>query len=172
MCSLTTSGQNSMYSTDKYTMLFRKTCITRHKRYLYVYVLLVLFWFVAAEQRSAHRSTTTHRQGVGFEDSSHKIRDSNHFLYRDCRGNTITELEKTFRRDGIVMFSPCSLVNFPNNIQSVSDYIIQNCPGDRGHSFTKCNNRIVSSDHPGILELAVDEEIILVISLDTSFNRL
>jgi len=90
-----------------------------------------------------------------------------HLIYLDCGGKTITELKKTFRQDGIVMFTPCSLSKSPKKVDVVSDYILRNCPGDRGVSFldASCNNRIVGSDYPGVLELAVEEEILFFISL-------
>ena len=88
-----------------------------------------------------------------------------HLIYHDCDGKSITELKEEFRRDGIVMFTPCSLSKSPNKVDSVSEFITRYCRGDRGEAFTTCNNRIVSSDYPAILELAADEEILLFIYL-------
>jgi hypothetical protein len=85
-------------------------------------------------------------------------------MYFDCESRSIDQLRETFQRDGIVMFTPCSLQSHDLRVvDGVKAFMSKECPGQR--SKTGCKNRIVKSNNAAVLDLAINEEVLLVLSL-------
>lgn len=83
--------------------------------------------------------------------------------YVDCESRSIESLRQTFERDGIVMFTPCSLMRNSTLLVEARDFVCHLCPGER--LDTGCMNRIVKADNSAVMQLAIDQEILLVLSL-------
>jgi len=83
--------------------------------------------------------------------------------YVDCESRSIESLRQTFERDGVVMFSPCSLARNSTLLAEAGDFVSRVCPGERVD--TGCLNRIVKSNNSAVMQLAIDQEILSVLSL-------
>jgi len=123
------------------------------RKKLCTYAFLLLFFWTYAPSRATRKLLQT------------DILNSE--TYRDCDGTSIDELRRVFFRDGIVLFTPCSLRSKQNTVNSVRAHVLESCPGQQEEGFegTGCNNRIVQSNHTSVLDLAIDHEILHVLSL-------
>ena len=75
-------------------------------------------------------------------------------MYFDCESRSIDQLREYSQRDGIVMFTPCSLQSHDLRVvDGVKTFMSKECPGQR--SKTGCKNRIVKSNNAAVLDLAI-----------------
>lgn len=81
--------------------------------------------------------------------------------YVDCAGRPFAELKETFDRDGILLFTPCSLSYDHSVIDRVNSKMNKWCgPTFEGNT---CDNRVVKSEDEDIMRLARDPEITMVL---------
>ena len=82
--------------------------------------------------------------------------------YRDCDGTSMGAMKEVFKRDGILMFTPCSLAEADDMLASMRSHIDKACePNDQGASM--CANRIQDSKNANVSMLAINSEILNVI---------
>mmetsp|Transcript_2794 Transcript_2794/g.5146 ORF Transcript_2794/g.5146 Transcript_2794/m.5146 type:complete len:334 (+) Transcript_2794:145-1146(+) len=79
--------------------------------------------------------------------------------YKDCAGRTFEQMHHTYHRNGILLFTPCSLVN-DTSMDAIGEKLDERC-GPHYHD-NRCQNRIQDWGMKDVNRIAINAEILAV----------